>query len=251
MATTTLNDVFRLIDLNEIKFFSVSATDGTNTKVFDMNEDETIDAAKSRFREVMQYCTGGRFIFKGTRSKNDTRGAFRFEFSHQGESAISGIQTNVQPVMNGIPENKVQEMIAKALEDERLKNKMATLEEQNKELKAELKSKESVWQDIAENLKPLAKPIAAIAGSFLQSKMPSVGIAGYQPTGNNEPEADFEPVGENETDQPENNDQQRLEIALSKWAKADPEFLTLIEAVAEMAASNDPMYGMAKSMLKK
>jgi hypothetical protein len=46
-------------------------------------------------------------------------------------------------------------------------------------------------------------------------------------------------------------DQQRLEIALTKWQQADPDFISLIEAVAEMAASGDQMYGTAKFMLVK
>ena len=53
---------------------------------------------------------------------------------------------------------------------------------------------------------------------------------------------------ERETDNP---DQERLMKALEKWAAADAEFIDLIEAVAELAATKDPMYNMAKNMLKK
>jgi hypothetical protein len=74
---------------------------------------------------------------------------------------------------------------------------------------------------------------------------PQLGIAGIDDIDQVDNET------ETQTAEPEmQNQQTRLQNALERWSKADPDFIDIIETVSNMAATGNPMYQTAKGLLK-
>lgn len=251
-------DIIKLIELNEIKYFSIATTEGDNAKVFDMNDDETIEQAKSRFLDVMKFYPGGRFIFKGKKSKTDTRGGFRYEFSNQPE-AVAGIGSAQQPVINGIPEDKVNAMIASALKEAEREREFKTLVERNKELEREIKEKDTAFNRIITRMEPALVPLISGFISKVFPTAPAVALGGIerqQETIIPDQEIIEQQLEKTETDMERIEElteemSKRIEAAIEKLANVEPQFIELLEGVAEMAVNADPMFDMAKKFILK
>lgn len=226
------------LEANNLEHWQVSTTQGDNSKVFETVEDETIEDRKSRFRRVMEYCTGNRFVITAWLKAKSGRGAFREEFKNlpdgvlpSGQNTISGVPGAVSVgagyVAIGELERRLvenEQRIMMRVENERLK---AELQEANEELR----EKDTAFTRTIEKLEPY---LGTILGNTVGRILPQpvqVGVAGVQGG------TDI-PVRESENTESDQDIEQRLENALQAWSSADKDFYRIIEIIAELARTN-------------
>ncbi|MDX9696028.1 MAG: hypothetical protein RBT49_09575 [Bacteroidales bacterium] len=241
--------MIRWLELQELEYWSVSLTkDEGNTKVFDWIENETLEARKQRFRDTMRISQGGRYYIKAKRNKTDGRGIFLEEFSNLTNN-LPASQSAIGTV-TGITPDEVEKRIQDALSKDRQERELKELKEENQQLQKALKEVDTAGTRFMQKLEPY---IGMIASSFVNKIIPAqpavtMGMVEHIP-------AD-EMIEDNENDTEMNEQEQtqeatRIETALIKWAQADPDYINLLEAIAELAASKDNMYTMAKGFIKK
>lgn len=223
-----IDDIIRLLELNEITLWTVSSGDGDNKRVFDSLDDETLATRQDRFRKVMELYPAGRLILLGSRSKNDTRGKFRYEFENRREdaTAISGVQS-VQPTV-GLSKDEVKDQIAAAIEEHDRKRRLEELEAENKQLKKEVKEMEGSGIGLIRRAEPI---ISQLIDRFIP-RPATVTMAGIENNTNTEP-VEFESIGEVDEETTA-----RAQAAIVMWAEADPDFLQVLEFIADFAAND-------------
>ena len=224
-----VDDVIKWLDLNQNEWFTVSTTHDDNKKVFDSVEDETYEMRKRRFRETMQLCTGGRFVIKAKSNKTAGRGLFTEEFANNSNGYLAPAVAGVQPGVSGITPEEVERRITDALERDRKAREVEDLKAELKEAKAELKENDSALNRIISRAEPLI-------GMLLTKMIPGtaqMGIAGTDRTipvdgiGSEQHEVTDEEIDEMST---------RIELAITKWGGADPQFIEVLEFIADFAA---------------
>lgn len=238
-----VENTVRWLQLNGLKYFVVQLKDADNSRVFESDDSKTFDDNISLFRQVMDVSVGTRYIIKGADSKDSKRGKFLEEFKNVSDAlpAVSGLQTNPQPTINNDDIEKIVEKRIKEYEDQKILQELIA---ENKELKQEVNRRQSVSEQFMER----SLPYVGTLGQFLLNKIipapAHVAMAGIEKTSESM-------EAENETPEIELTDEQseRVEKALQKFGKADPDFISLLEKIADMAASGDSTYKMAKSML--
>jgi hypothetical protein len=235
-----VNKVIEWLENNNLEHWTVSTSKGDNTKVFETEEGEPLEARKSRFRRVMDLSTGGRFIIKAKHNKTDSRGLFEDEFSNN-PTGVAGLTKNDLPtVITGVPEDKVKEMIQAERANWERDLELKSLRERTKELEADLKEKDSALNRVIGKLEPF---IGTIAGALMNKIMPTTQVALGTTNAS---------IINNDSNTTETMDQEetttRVEAAIEKWATADPEnFVRLIEFIADFAATGktiSPFPGM-------
>lgn len=249
---SNVDNVVAWLKINSLDYWKVQLKDADNSLVFESDESDFASNAK-RFRETMELSTGSRYYIKGSSKKGINRGNFYEEFKNNPEGASMNGISQQQPQLMGIQPDEVERRVASAIAGLKNEMKMEQLENENKELRKEIVSINTPLNRVITKVEPY---IGTLLGSFINKiipNAPAIQMAGLEHNTDFEPIEDEQENTEHETLNPEQptSDQTRLMVALEKWQKADPDFLSLIEAVAEMAASGDAMYGMAKSMLKK
>ena len=243
-----VNDVVKFLELNNLEYWRVKSKDTDNAYVFEADESKTFGDNINNFHQVMSVCTGSKFFLQAAPKKGASRGNFADEFKNVPE--IPGLkEVPGVPQIQGIPQDEVDRRIAAAIEGLKTQQRMETLEAENKELKQDIKDMQTPINRVITKLEPyIGTLIATVVGKMIPSA-PAIEMAGIEHVQDYEQNEVRETINtERETDNP---DQERLMKALEKWAAADAEFIDLIEAVAELAATKDPMYNMAKNMLKK
>lgn len=237
-----IDDTIKWIRANDLQYFEVRSREQDNSLIFVTNENDSQETSIARFRDIMNLSQGGRYFIYGTpKGEKSKKGNFREEFSSLQANQPYGI-SGAASVSTAIPEGFISrnEMEQKI---ELLKKDMEI-----RDLKRELSTKKDSMEVFMDRLEPYApallglltkQPIPAAIGRLdvLQDEPPQV----YPPA---QPHI-AEPVEECLTDEQE----ERLNNALTKWSNADGDFLELIEKIAGMAASGDSMYTMAKNML--
>jgi len=222
---------------NSLEFWTVYTKDSDNAKVFETADDETLEDKKARFRKVMEYCTGSRFIIKAKVVKGSGRGIFTEEFKNLPDGSISQNAT-----ISGVPQNigvgyvSIDEL-EKRLRDreERIleRVKYQRIEEENKDLKDELNAQNTTLNNVLKRAEPYVGTILGnIAGRFIPAPV-AVGVAGME---------DVTVTVD---------DQERLERALARYSAVEPDFIRIIEKLAEMCENKDQMYTIAKNTLIK
>jgi hypothetical protein len=251
-----VENVVKWLEVNNLEYWKVTLKDADNSNVFE--SDEAAFAANiKRFRDVMELCTGSRFYVKASEKKGINRGNFYEEFRNMPETP--GLpQVNGLPQVQGVPVDEVERRISAAIEGLKKEQRMEALEAENKELKQDIKDMQTPINRMITKVEPYIGTILSSVISKFIPQAPQIQLAGIERTDEPETElADDENVPSKEHDQGQTKDfhsneiEIRLMAALEKWSTADPDFLSLIEAVAEMAHTKDPMYDMAKNMLKK
>ncbi|MFT3753686.1 MAG: hypothetical protein QM800_12710 [Paludibacter sp.] len=248
-----MENVIKWLEVNQLDYWRVMVKDAENSLVFESTDGAVFADNVKRFRDVMDLSTGGRFIIKAGSKKGVNRGNYFEEFKNISESSsVNGMQQ--QPSIQGFTAEYVQEKVDAAIGRLETKMLIEKLEAEKKELREELNAIKTPVNQFFAQLSPYVGKLAPV---LINKIFPTtqVALAGI------EPDPDFEPI-EDEAENSElktqnseqttelSDEQTRLMVALDKWSKADPDFLTLIEAVADMAARKDPMYNMAKGMLK-
>jgi len=237
-----VENVIKWLEANNLDYWKVQLKDAENSNVFESDETDFASNVK-RFREVMELSTGSRFFIRAKSKKGVNRGNFYEEFRNLETSspAVSGTQ---QPIQTGLTETQVQEKINEALRNERNAIKMERLEAENNELKKDIKDLQTPMNRMLTKVEPyIGTIIASVAGKIFPQSAP-IAMAGIE-------RIDDEQSSGVEDAENMENDAERLQAALTKWRNADPDFISLIEAVAELAASGDATYTMAKNMLKR
>jgi len=247
-----VEDVIKWLDFNQNEWFTVSTTNDDNKKVFDSIEDETYEARKRRFREVMQLCTGGRFVIKAKSNKTAGRGMFTEEFANNTASGSAPAVAGVQPVVSGITADEVKRQIEDAIDRDRQARELADLKAQLKEAKAELKESDSAVSRILLRAEP-------IIGMIMNKMIPGTAQMGIAGTDRTIPVDGIVEQQHEVTDEEIDEMSTRIELAIAKWGGADPQFLEVLEFIADFASNGSTIspfpginldYKSIKGMLK-
>ena len=246
---TNVEDVIRWLELNELEWWTVSLTKDDNSKIFDSLDDETLEKRKQRFRDTMRLNISNRLVIKAKANKSAGRGMFQEEFQNNQGSNLPATQSAVGAI-TGITPDEVEKRIQDALAKDRQERELKELKEENQQLQKALKEVDTAGTRFMQKLEPY---IGMIASSFVNKILPAqpavtMGMVEHIP-------AD-EIIEDNENDT-EMNDQEptqeatRIERALIKWSQADPDYIDLLEAIADLAERKDPTYNLAKNFIKK
>lgn len=226
MKTIGIDEIIRMIELNEITVWQVSTADGDNRKVFDSLEDETLEGRKNRFRQVMELYPAGRLILNGKKSKNDTRGGFRFEFSTNApETAQSIGNMPAAYTVQGITPDEVKQQIADAIAAHDRERRLQELEAENKELK------KVVDNDSIGRILTKAEPLIQYFIGRMIPQRPSVAVAGIEREDNED--VVFETIGDIDEETTD-----RVQAAIELWQTGDEDFVEVLEFIADFAANN-------------
>lgn len=164
------------------------------------------------------------------------RGAHRIEVKNERKTAeLGGVPA---PVVQGFTKEEVQAEISAALKNYKIEQELEQLRAENRELSKEVKRKQSVGEQFMERLTPYVSTIVPVILNKLSPNAGTVAVAGLAPAAQ---------VGEIELSE---EDSERVERALQKWASADADFIEYIEAFAEFAASGKTVMGMDYAKVK-
>jgi hypothetical protein len=244
-----IDDTIQWLRTNNLEIFNVKVKDSANGKVFEANDEVSFPTNLSDFKEVMLLYPGPKFLIGGrTKASKNNVGNFYAEFKNLPDNTPSAIGAS-QPIQAiGVAPEEVDRRVNEAVEKMLDKLEMKRIKEENIELQKMIRENDTVKTNFYAKLTPYIGQIASSVIGKILPQTPALGIAGLE-TNN----VSFEPIeDEQETKTKTTNENvDRLQIALKAWNNADPEFITLIEAIAILATNKDPMYAMAKGMLIK
>lgn len=241
-----IENVIRWLELNNLEFWTVSRNRGSNSKVFESLEDETLPDRKQRFRDTMKLQPASFYIVSAKRQKNQTAGLFETEFKN--DSGVGAepapVQSSGPAVISGIPKEEVSAMIAKAIEDDRIKRELEDLRKENRELKKEVDENGGAMARVLKR----AEPVIGMILEKVVPQRPTVQVAGIE---REETDATEEVTDDELTD--------RVQRAVELWQSADEDFITVLEFISNFAASGDKIdagfmkldYQTVKGMLLK
>jgi hypothetical protein len=240
-----INAVENWLRANGLEHWDVKTKDGENSFIFRTADDEPLETRFNRFRNVMALSTGNRFLIIGKKGRNDAKGNFYEEFSNSDHnnqySAIGSVGSTIPD--GYISRNEVENILAK----ERLALKMERLEKELSEMKEKNKQLEQPINEFLRQLAPFATPvISGLVGKFIPGAIPP-GLGALTTDQHTHTLLDNDNMQEQQG--LSTAEQNRLENALTTWSNADNDWLPLLEKVAQLAASGDNTYNMAKQML--
>ena len=224
-----IEDVIRWIDLNGIEFWKVSKSRGDkNDKVFEADKDETMSEKKARFRDVMRLYPGNYFVVSGKKSLTQTTGQFEYEFMNGGTSAPASVGSlgNVD-TSNYIPKSEISGLVNAEIEKFKTEMRLQQLESENKELKKELDENGGAIGRMIKRAEPV---LSMLIDRFIPAR-PAVQLAGVEYEHSN--------TSNNEEVEASEDENERIQAALEKWNAADPEFIQVLEFIANFAATGE------------
>lgn len=243
-----IENVIEWLRLNKLTYWVVQLKDTDNSRVFESTDVSSFEDNIATFRRVMDVSSGSRFIIKAADSKDSKRGKFLEEFRNipDGVPAVGS-----SPQLSGMyGTTDIDAIVNKRIEEYEQKQELARLRAERDEYKREAERRQSVGEQFMER----SLPYIGTLGQFLLQKFipaspapATVAMAGF--------EEQTQQQTQNNTEMEEiiftDEQTDRIEAALQKLAKADKDCIAIIEKIAEMAASKDPMFAMAKGMLIK
>jgi len=245
-----VDDAVKFLEFNNLEYWRVKVKDSDNAYIFESDETKTFSDNVSNFRRVMDICTGSRFFLQAAPKKGVARGNFYEEFKNiSGNSTI--LEKSDTPQVQGVPLDEVERRISAAIEGLKTQQRLESLELENKELKQDIKDMQTPINRMITKVEPYIGTILAQIVKKVIPSAPAIQMAGIvDESQNNDQDADFT-QSEQENNQNSSSDNEiRLVNALQKWEQADPDFIDLIEVVANLASTQDPRYTWAKNMLK-
>ena len=240
--------VIEWLDVNGLEHWQVSTTASDNSKIFETQDDETKEDKISRFRRIMEFCHGNRFVIVAGKNGKTGRGLFKEEFKNlpEGSRLAPG-----QDTISGTPQHPGLGFVAIGELDRRLAEertrilqdvKIERLEAELKEANEELRQKDTAFTRTLEKVEPYLGTILGNTIGKMIPQAPMVGVAGLE----------NESTDSSRTVSDENlSDEERLSLALQRWNAVEPDMIRIIETLADMAERKDNMYSMAKGMLIK
>ena len=241
-------NVIEWLRLNKLTYWVVQLKDTDNTRVFESDDKLSLEDNISTFQRVMDVSSGSRFIIKASDGKDAKRGKFLEEF----RNITDGV-----PAVGSAPQSSgmygttdIDAIVEKRIAEYEQKQELARLKQERDEYKKEAERRLSISEEFMER----SMPYIGTLGQFLLQKIipaatspATIAMAGF------EQKQEVQSQNTNEMDEIIFTEEQtdRIEAALQKLAKADKDCIAIIEKIAEMAATKDPMFAMAKSMLIK
>jgi len=240
-----VENVIKWLHVNDLNYWRVKVKEGDNATVFETTEGKTFDDNVSNFRRVMDLSQGNRYFITANSLKAQSKGNYFEEFKNL-ETQTSAIGANQQSQMSiGVAPEEVDRRVTDAVERAMDKLEMKRIKEENSELQKTIREHDTMMNRVIKQTEPF---IGTMLGSLVKKFIPDapqLGIAGIDDIDQVDNET------ETQTAEPEMQNQQiRLQNALERWSKADPDFIDIIETVSNMAATGNPMYQTAKGLLK-
>lgn len=222
------------------------ATDGGNwTAKSSESETATPGTALHELERTLQLLSGGAFtLVSCSVPKAVPKGMYKVEIRL---SALEGQQQAAQaiaPTISGVPEDQVEKRIQQAVEAAMTRVKMEQLEQENKELKAELSEHEKTnpWNRIGNIIADIAPAVLpTIVGS---NAAPVAKVAGLHAV---EPQAAVTPAPGAEAAAAETitADQQKLENVIAIFSSIDPDgWLDKLETIAKKVQQKPSLLNM-------
>jgi hypothetical protein len=199
----------------------------------------SLTSSKNRLIDQIKYfsATHTRFFLECWDSPGQKKERFKtyFEIKPHDVGGVGNIPSS--PVQVGMGPAQVAEEIQKAIAQYKAEVEMKELREKVKKLEQEVKENEGgPIGRIADRLTP-----------FIPNLMKAFNIKA-EPMENEVEKVSGLPANNN-TNQDQANAESRVAAALEKWAAADPDFINVLERVANMAANDSGKYKMAKGFL--
>ncbi len=241
---SNVDDVIKWLELTGCKYFVVQLKDGDNSRVFEADESRSFEDNIAVFRRIMDVSRANRYIIKASESKISKRGNYLEEFKNTSET-LPSIQGTQQPTVQGYSKEDVQAEITKALKDYKTEQELEALRAENRELSKEVNRRQTVGEQFLERALPYVGQIMpALIGKFI----PQAGHVALQGIVKEDvqDEAETTDIETELTD----DEADRVEAAVLKWAAADPDFLQYIEGFADFAASGKKVMGMDYTQVK-
>ena len=238
-----VENVIKWLQVNDLNYWRVKVKEGDNATVFETTEGKTFDDNVSNFRRVMDLSQGNRYFITANSLKAQSKGNYFEEFKNL-ETQTSAIGSNQQSQMSiGVAPEEVDRRVSDAVERAMDKLEMKRIKEENAELQKIVREADNTMSRIMKKVEPyIGTVVGSLVGKFIP-QAPQLGIAGID-------EVEQEHETQNAKPETGNDQQTRLQNALERWSKADPDFIDIIETVANMAATGNPMYQTAKGLLK-
>jgi hypothetical protein len=243
-----VTNVIEWLRLNKLTYWVVQLKDTDNTRVFESDDKLSFEDNIATFQRVMDVSSGSRFIIKASDGKDAKRGKFLEEFRNMSDGLPA---VGSSPQSSGIyGTNEIDAIVAKRIKEYEQEQEFKRLKEERDEYKKEAERRLSISEEFMER----SLPYIGTLGQFLLQKIipaatspATIAMAGFENQNQvkNQNTTEMEEIifTEEQTD--------RIEAALQKLAKADKDCIAIIEKIAEMASTKDPMFAMAKSMLIK
>jgi len=254
-----VEDVIKFLKVNKLDYWTVQVKEGDNGYVFKADEGLSFDDNVKNFRQTMELSTGSRFFLKANGGKVN-KGNFYEEFKNvSGTPSVNGLpNTNT---VRGFTEEEVDRKITEALEKERIRREMEAVKQENEELKQQINAINTPVNRVIAKIGDYLPQIMGFIGERIFPPRTPMQIAGmdynlnFEPrvqtmhASSNEHASSQEPDQEHKQDDIHRDEPQfsnlaedaenRLVNAINLWAKADPEFLEVIEFIANFAASGN------------
>lgn len=249
----SIEDILRWLEINGLEFFKISKSRGDkNNKIYETSSEDNPAERIRKFRDAMKFAPSGYFYIIARRNETATTGLFENEFMN-GQAASPAVG-GVTPGVSGdfVPKSEISGMVQAEIEKYKTEVRLQQLEAENKELKKELDENGGAIGRMIKRAEPV---LGMLIDRFVPAR-PSVQLAGI------EHETEFEPETRNsepETELASDEENHRIQLALEKWNAADPDFIQVLEFIADFAATGKtispfPMvtldYNSIKGMLK-
>jgi hypothetical protein len=210
-------------------------TNAAGTQIFAESPEEaslTLENSVSFLNQNLDMFMPGNYLIEAWQKENQKKSRYKMVFQISGEKTASGIGS-VSPLPMQ-PSFNLQEEIQKALDSERNRNKIETLEKEKAALEAKVRELEAEINSTGHRVMNRLEP-------HLGSIMQGLGLT----VANSSPAALAGPVKEETVD----DNQKRLETAYELWGKHEADPVTITEKIANMAATDSGTYAMARNIL--
>lgn len=233
--TTGKDSILNVLRLGNLVFWKLRNLQGTRLIAEnEENDTATLDGSISHFEQYLELLGPGQYEVEAWSTLNDKKNRKKIPFEIPAGVAGLGIGTLPIQIPAGVSPEEIQSKIDKALEEYKTREKLQNLEEENRDLKRQIKELEgndnNPWNRIIGKLEPFVDPIMKAAGLG----MPAGSISGTS-----------------EKNVSTDEYQKRLEAAFDKWLEVESgnEVIRLVEAIAQLAKTGDQKYNLAKQML--
>lgn len=232
--TTGKDSILNVLRLGNLVFWKLRNLQGTRLIAEnEENDTATLDGSIAHFEQYLDLLGPGQYEVEAWSTLNDKKNRKKIPFEIPAGVAGPGIGALPIQIPPGVSPEEIQSKIDEALEKYKTREKLQNLEEENRELKRQVKELEAndnnPWNRIIGKLEPFIDPIMQASGL----SQPAGKIAG--------------------TPAPASNDeyQKRLEAAFDSWLEVESgnEVIRLVEAIAKLAKDRDPKYNLAKQMI--
>ena len=252
---------------NGIQRWNISRTEKQdNNNVFVYDTEKSLDENKLICERALERFTGDVMYIVGWRSTNAKVGGFSAMILYE-RGASAAPTATMQPQVGGLYgvgsqvdiaglTADIEQRISNRYEKERLERLEKDLREEKRDLEAQ---KNSAMGILAQYLAPVAQqlagriaPLQKMAGIDATEPVEVEPIrVKRRPADTAEPDTEAEPQEEEiEVFCTEDEYNQMLAL-MERFAKVEPQWLALLEAVTNMAESGDGTYSMAKQFLLK